>query len=113
MSSSRSSSIRIKLAVYFLTVIAASVSIPASSSAQDIDRHDEHTVTSSTSPSARFEIVQSTLNALQTFKLDKQTGGVQILVKNWTKAALGKILRSRGLKQFPRAPTDSRFFCLD
>lgn len=65
-----------------LLVLVLSTVLPAIVSAQDDggNRHDEHTVTSNIGPSARYEIVQSTLAGKFTFKLDKQLGFVWLLV---------------------------------
>jgi len=81
MNPSHATSMRVRWAIPVLALMCACAAVPGLSSAQSEDRHDEHTVTSSALSSSRFEIVQSTLTALQTFKLDKQTGNVQLLIK--------------------------------
>lgn len=81
MNPSHPTSISIREAIPVFALLCASAAVPGLSSAQSEDRHDEHTVTSSAPSSSRFEIVQSTFTVLQTFKLDKQTGNVELLVK--------------------------------
>ncbi len=61
-------------------IVSASATGVTAALAQDESRHDEYNLTSVLPSSARFQIVQSTLGALQTFKLDKVTGNVQLIV---------------------------------
>jgi len=110
MNLSRPTSPRTRWAVPLLAIIAACATVPAPASAQSEDRHDEHTVTSAVPSSARFEIVQSTLAALQTFKLDKQTGSVQLLVKKIDGSDGWEDLEVVGLKAVPASGNRFQLF---
>lgn len=67
-------------------------------------------MTSAVSSSARFEIVQSTLVVLQTFKLDKQTGNVQLLVKKLDGSEGWEDLVVVGLKAVPASGNRFQLF---
>lgn len=88
-----------RVVLLLLAIITACATVPTPASAQTEDRHDEHTVTSAVSSSARFEIVQSTLVVLQTFKLE--TRNVQLLVKKLDGSDGWEDLVVVGLKAVP------------
>jgi hypothetical protein len=83
-----------KLLWFFVLLLGA----PDITSAQSEDRHEERTVETNVPSSVRFQIVQSTLAAKVTFKLDKQQGFVWLLVEDKDKNFSWEFVPVEGLE---------------